>query len=94
MGKKRSRKTKNKRRPKTCFKEIPIDVEKEAMEIIKGNVLLEIFTPALRRVIEISYRIKTDTSALIPTISIIRYKQEKGDYPENLEEISCLVMVP
>ena len=64
-----------------------IDIEKEGAEIVKGNILLEILTPAIHRVCEISYRNKTDVEATLVIIAILRYKEDTGDYPENLVEL-------
>ncbi|MHC4396682.1 MAG: hypothetical protein ACYS1A_13615 [Planctomycetota bacterium] len=64
-----------------------IDVEKEAAKIVRGNILLEIMTPAIHRIHEISYRNKTDVEATLTIIAILRCKQDTGDYPENLEEL-------
>jgi len=64
-----------------------IDTEKEAMEIIKGNLLLEILTPAISRVSEISYRNRADVEAALAIIAILRYKQYIGGYPDKLEKL-------
>jgi len=64
-----------------------IDVEKESMEIVRGNILLEIFTPALGRIIELSHRIRVDVEATLAVIAILRYKQDTGDYPAKLDEL-------
>jgi len=64
-----------------------IDTEKEAMEIIKGNILLEILTPAIGRVCEIAHRNRIDVEATLAVIAILRYKEDVGDYPENLDEL-------
>jgi len=64
-----------------------IDIEKEAMEIIKGNILLEILTPALGRINEISYRIQVDIGATVTILAALRYKQNVGNYPQGLNEL-------
>lgn len=43
--------------------------------------------PAIERVIEISCRNKVQCEAAITTLAIMRYKQDKGDYPETLEQL-------
>ena len=63
------------------------DPEKEAMTIIKGNMLLEFLTPALWKVSELGHRVKMDVEATLTLIAILRYRQDKGGYPENLEEL-------
>jgi len=64
-----------------------IDIEKEAMEIIKGNILLEILTPAIGRINEISYRIQVDVGATVTILAALRYKQNVGNYPQSLNEL-------
>jgi len=64
-----------------------IDIENKLKEIRKGNILLGILAPAINRVIELSYRNKTNVYATLTIISLMRYKQEKGQYPESLEEV-------
>jgi len=64
-----------------------IDIDKEAMEIIKGNVLLEILTPALSRISELSHRNRADVEAVLTIIAILRYEQDSGGYPQNLEQL-------
>ena len=57
------------------------------MELVKGNILLEIWTPAIGRICEIAHRNKIDVEAALTVISILRYKQDVGDYPESLEKL-------
>jgi competence protein ComGC len=64
-----------------------IDIEKEVMKIIKGNLLLEMLAPALGKVIELSNRSKIDIQATIAIIALQRYKSDKGQYPESLDEL-------
>ncbi|MCK5225215.1 MAG: hypothetical protein KAQ89_00705 [Planctomycetes bacterium] len=62
-------------------------IDEETRRIIRGNLFLEILAPTLNKVIELSYRIKTDVQATSTIIAILRYAQDKGDYPENLEQL-------
>ena len=64
-----------------------IDIEKQAMELVKGNILLEILTPAIGRVCEIAYRNKIDVEAALAVIAMLRYRQDKGGYPESLGKL-------
>jgi len=64
-----------------------IDSEEQSREIVKGNILLEFFTPALNRVNEISWRVRTDTQSLIAILSLLRYRLDKGAYPDDLNEL-------
>jgi len=43
--------------------------------------------PALGRVSQIAYRRKVGVEAFIATVAILRYKQDNGNYPENLSEL-------
>jgi len=64
-----------------------IGIGKQAMEIVKGNVLLEMLTPPLGRIIEISQRSRTEVQATITILGLLRYKKDKGFYPKNLREL-------
>ncbi len=64
-----------------------IDIENEIMEMIKGNLLLEIFTPAFWRVIEINHQVKTEICATITIIAAHRYKIDKTSFPDGLNEL-------
>jgi len=64
-----------------------IDAEKEAMEIIKGNVLLQIFAPAFARVNEIANRNKIDVYATVTLLALLRYEKDKGSYPNDLQQL-------
>lgn len=43
--------------------------------------------PAVNKVIELSYRNRIQCEATIATFAIVRYKQDKGDYPETLNQL-------
>lgn len=64
-----------------------MDIEEETMKIIKGNILLTALTPALGKVNLISYRCKADVEASLTIIALLRYEQDRGQYPQNLEEL-------
>jgi len=64
-----------------------IDIEKEAAEIIRGNILLRILPAAMNRVHDLSYRNKIDVEATLVIVAILRYNQDNGDYPENLDQL-------
>ncbi len=65
-----------------------IDTEKETTEIIKGNILLEMLSPAIGRISELSHRNRVDVEATLAIIAILRYNQETGDYPDNLAKLT------
>ncbi|MFZ2147882.1 MAG: hypothetical protein WAV28_11740, partial [Sedimentisphaerales bacterium] len=64
-----------------------IDAEKEAMEIIKGNVLLQILAPPLARINEIANRNKTEVYATVTLLALLRYDKDKGSYPNDLQQL-------
>ncbi|MCJ7693597.1 MAG: hypothetical protein MUO22_09315, partial [Sedimentisphaerales bacterium] len=59
----------------------------EFKELCKKNFMLGVLMPALEKVIEISYRACTGYKATSAIIAVLRYKQDKGNYPEGLEEL-------
>jgi len=62
-----------------------IEVDEKAMEIVKGNVLLQLLAPALGKASRISHRQRVDAEATAAIIGILRYGKDKGAYPENWE---------
>ena len=64
-----------------------IDAEKEALEIIEGNVFLQILAPPLARVNQIAYRNKTEVYATVAVLAILRYSKDKGSFPDDLEQL-------
>ena len=65
-----------------------IDAEKEALEIIEGNVFLQILTRFdWTRVNQIVRRNKTDVRATVAVLAILRYSKDKGSFPEDLEQL-------
>jgi len=64
-----------------------IDIEKETMEIIKGNILLQIFGPFVCRVNEIADRNKTEVYATVTILVLLRYEKDKGSYPNDLQRL-------
>jgi dsDNA-binding SOS-regulon protein len=59
----------------------------EKLEELSGNMFLGVLMPALEKVIQISYRLPTEADATLTIIAVLRYKQDKGNYPESLEEL-------
>jgi hypothetical protein len=64
-----------------------IDIEEETMKIIEDNVLLAILTPAFGRACELGHRNRTTVQATITTIALLRYRADKGSYPEDLRQL-------
>jgi hypothetical protein len=63
------------------------DLEKETKALIKGNLLLEVLAPAMQKVAVLSWRIKADVESTLAIIKILRFKQEKGQLPDDLQEL-------
>jgi len=63
------------------------NMEADLEEMIKGNVLLGILTPAIWRVSELCYRNKIGYQAIITILGLLRYKDANGEYPESLDEL-------
>jgi len=64
-----------------------IDPGKQTEQIIKGNMLLEMFGSAPGRVSEITHQRKTEIQALVSILALLRYECDKGLYPEDLQEL-------
>jgi len=64
-----------------------INTEKQAMEIIEGNILLQILAPALSRINEIAHRNKTEVCATLTILALLRYEKDKGSYPNDLQQL-------
>ena len=54
----------------------------------KSNIIiLEILSPAYDRVGQLSWRLNCHCKAVITTAAVLRYKKEKGEYPDTLEQL-------
>ena len=63
------------------------DIDERMKKLFSDNVFMEAMTPALRKVIMISHRLPADLNSIFAIVAILRYKQDKGDYPDTLEEL-------
>jgi hypothetical protein len=63
------------------------NIEKALEEMINDNFLLHLLMPAADRIMRSSYRGKAETDALITTIALLRYKAEKSQFPEKLQQL-------
>jgi len=54
---------------------------------VARHPLYYILMPAIERVIELSCRNKVSCEAVVTTLAIMRYKQDKGEFPETLEQL-------
>jgi Na+-transporting methylmalonyl-CoA/oxaloacetate decarboxylase gamma subunit len=64
-----------------------VEARKEIEKITKDNVLIGILCPAYVRVAEVFARCRAHTDALITTLALLRYKADKGQFPEKLDEL-------
>ncbi len=64
-----------------------IDIENKTTKVIKGNLLLEMFIPSVLHVFELNHRVKTEIYATVVIIAAHRYKNDKGHFPDNLNEL-------
>jgi len=62
-------------------------VKKQLELIKKQNAFFSVFGPTFVDLLNISYRAKTDSEALIAILAIFRYKAEKGQLPSSLETL-------
>jgi len=65
-----------------------IDIDKDTMEIIEGNILLDVFATNFGRAIEMSYQIKAEVQAIVTIMGLLRHKNDKGFYPQSLRELT------
>ena len=64
-----------------------IDLNKQVESIVKGNIFLSIWAPALGRVYETSYHVKAEVQSVPVIIAALRFKIDKGQYPKDLAEL-------
>jgi hypothetical protein len=64
-----------------------INPDQEIEKIMEGNAFVQAFCPAFVRVVEIFARARAETDALITTLALLRYKADKGQLPEKLDEL-------
>ncbi len=67
------------------------DVDKHLEELLGKNVFLKAFVPPLylTNIVQISHRFSADVNATLAIIAILRYKQNKEDFPESLDELTA-----
>jgi len=62
-------------------------IDDKFKELVNGNVFLGILIPAIGRVIEIGDRVPVEVRATLTMIAIFRYKNDTGQYPQNLNQL-------
>ena len=63
------------------------NLQAEVEQIIKGNLLLQILAPAMEKIITLSWRNRANAEATLAVIAIQRFKQEKEQLPDDLQEV-------
>lgn len=63
------------------------DIKEQSMRIVRGNVLLEIGASSLERIFLQTYTLRANVEAVVTIIAILRYYQDTGRYPENLNRL-------
>lgn len=71
-------------KPKTLYEM----QELESLPVDKLMYMQQISEPAIRKVIQIGWRVRTHQAGLIGTLSILRFEKENGRLPEDWEELS------
>lgn len=72
---------------KTPFELKERDLEKESTALLKNNILLRLLAPAMQKVAVLSWRNKAEVEGTVAIIEILRFKQEKGRLPDDLQEL-------
>jgi len=63
------------------------EIDKRVKQLTGRNFLIRLTVPAFEKVFEISSRLKTDVEGTLTIIALLRYRQDKGRYPQNLDEL-------
>lgn len=64
-----------------------MDPQNVLEEMTKKNIFLKMSTTSFGRVLQIYFQGKIQAEALVATIAIFRYKADKGEYPNTLQEL-------
>lgn len=64
-----------------------IDLNKQVASMVKGNVFLNIWARELGAVYRTIYRVKADVQSVPVIIAALRFKIDKGQYPEDMAEL-------
>ena len=70
---------------------LPISVrrtEQKRSELIRGNLLLEMFVPPTERVLEVMDQYRADRAGIRTLIALERYHRKHGEYPERLAQVT------
>ncbi|MBN1391352.1 MAG: hypothetical protein JW947_00960 [Sedimentisphaerales bacterium] len=64
-----------------------IDLNKQIESIVRGNFFLNVWAPALVPIYKTSYRVKAEVQSVPVIIAALRFKIDKGQYPEDMAEL-------
>jgi len=64
-----------------------INLQKAIAEMTNANPLILLLMPAIDRCLQISHRSMAETNGLITTLALLRYKADKGIFPNTLQEL-------
>jgi len=64
-----------------------LNVKETVRQMTKDNPLVPIFLPAADRIMELSWRNKAAADALVTTLAVQRYKTDKGQLPDKLDQL-------
>lgn len=62
-------------------------VDEQILELLGDNMFLHLIVPATARIAEISDRVRADVGATITILAALRHRQDKGEYPKNLNQL-------
>ena len=62
-------------------------VDEQAFLLLKNSLIQHVTKPAVKRTIEISWRVRTSQAGLIGTLSVLRFEKETGRLPDNWDEL-------
>jgi hypothetical protein len=63
------------------------DIDDKLDKLFNDNIFVDTLAPAVRKVLEIGNRLPADVRGTITLIALLRYKQDTGAYPQNLQEL-------
>jgi len=69
------------------WKKDAIDADRNWRELVGRNMLLLTLAPAVSRASELSFRMRANRDALIATLALLRYKQDRGVFPVDLQAL-------
>jgi AAA+ ATPase superfamily predicted ATPase len=65
-----------------------LDMNAVPLEVIENNVFLSVLMPALTKVNEIAWRVRTQACGTLTILAVLQYENEQGEYPESLDVLA------